>query len=116
MIHDWFFGLGAEYRVNPYIFGSLYVGAIPFFVAAIAWLVRRRRQQRSITVPALCAGMCFVSAYVYLAIVGRNIPPWVWMFIAVLIIYGTWSTIRDVKRKSDIATETSAAKTEERPE
>ena len=99
-INEWFLGLGAQYGVNPYIFGAIYVGAIPFFLASIGWLVRRRTQNRSITVPALCAGTCFVSAYVYLAIVGRNIPAWVWGFIAVLLVYGVWSTLRDIRRKS----------------
>ena len=99
-INEWFLGLGAQYGVNPYIFGAIYVGAIPFFLASIGWLVRRRTQKRSITVPAMCAGACFVSAYVYLAIVGRNIPVWVWGFIAVLLIYGVWSTLRDIRRKS----------------
>jgi len=28
---DWFFSLGAQYGVNPVIFGSISVGAIPFF-------------------------------------------------------------------------------------
>ena len=102
-INEWFLGLGAQYGVNPYIFGGLYVGAIPFFIASIGWLVRRRAQKRSITVPALCAGACFVSAYVYLAVVGRNIPTWVWIFIAVLLVYGVWSTLRDIRRKSEAA-------------
>ena len=30
-IQNWFLGLGAEYGVNPFIFGAIYVGAIPFF-------------------------------------------------------------------------------------
>jgi steroid 5-alpha reductase family enzyme len=98
-LNDWFLSLGAQYGVNPYIFGAIYVGAIPFFLASIAWLVRRRRAGRSIVVPVLCAGFCFVSAYLYLAIAGRNIPVWVWGFLALLIIYGAWSTIRDVRRK-----------------
>jgi hypothetical protein len=102
-IHVWFMGLGAQYGVNPYIFGGLYVGAIPFFFASIAWLIRRRLQRRSITLPALCAGACFISAYVYLAIAGRNIPLWVWAFIAVLVIYGAVSAIMDIKRKSAAA-------------
>jgi hypothetical protein len=98
-INDWFLGLGTAYGVNPYIFGAIYVGAIPFFLASIAWLVRRRRAGRSIVVPVLCAGFCFVSAYLYLAIAGRNIPLWVWCFLAALILYGAWSTVRDVRRK-----------------
>lgn len=98
-INDWFLGLGAQYGVNPYIFGAIYVGAIPFFLASIGWLVKRRRAGRSIVAPVLCAGFCFVSAYLYLAIAGRNIPLWVWAFLAVLILYGAWSTVRDVRRK-----------------
>ena len=98
-VNAWLLGLGAQYGVNPYLFGALYIGAIPFFLLSIAWLVRRRRAGRSIVVPVLCAGFCFISAYLYLAIVGRNIPLWVWLMLAALIAYGVWSTIRDIGRK-----------------
>jgi CHASE2 domain-containing sensor protein len=98
--NQWFMSLGAQYGVNPYIFGTLYVGAIPFFLASIAWLIRRRAKGLSITVPALCAGTFFVSAYVYLAIAGRNIPLWIWLLIAGLVTYGAWSAVRDIRRKS----------------
>ncbi len=100
-INDWFMGLGAQYGVNPYIFGAIYVGAIPFFLASVGWLVKRKRAGQSIVLPMLCAGFCFVSAYLYLAVAGRNIPAWVWIFLAVLISYGAWSTIRDIRRKVD---------------
>ena len=52
-INQWFLALGAEYGVNPYIFGAIYVGAIPFFLASIAWLVKRARAGRSTVVPTL---------------------------------------------------------------
>jgi hypothetical protein len=96
----WFFSLGAEYGVDPIIFGAIYVGAIPFFLVSIGWLLRRRRAGKSIVLPSMCAGFCFVAAYLYLAIVGRNIPIWVWIFIATLLVYGAWSTLRDIRRKS----------------
>lgn len=98
-INDWILGLGAEYGVNPYIFAAIYVGAIPFFLASITWLVARARAHRSTVVPTLCAGFCFVSAYIYLAIAGENIPLWVWIFLGVLVVYGAWSTVRDTRRK-----------------
>jgi hypothetical protein len=97
--HQWILDLGADYGVNPYIFGAIYVGAIPFFLLSVGWLVRRARAGRSTLVPMLCAGLCFVSAYLYLALVGRNIPVWVWLFLAALVAYGAWSTIRDIRRK-----------------
>ncbi|OZA93768.1 MAG: hypothetical protein B7X57_03920 [Erythrobacter sp. 34-65-8] len=97
--NQWFLALGAEYGVNPYVFGAIYVGAIPFFLLSIGWLVKRARAHRSTVVPTLCAGFCFVSAYLYLAVVGENIPLWVWIFLAALVIYGAVSTVRDTRRK-----------------
>jgi hypothetical protein len=103
--HQWILGLGAEYGVNPYVFGAIYVGAIPFFLLSVGWFVRRARAGRSTVVPMLCAGFCFVSAYLYLALAGRNIPVWVWVFLVILIAYGGWSTIRDTRRKIAAARE-----------
>lgn len=104
-LNQWFLSLGEQYGVNPYIFGAIYVGAIPFFLASIAWLVKRARAGRSTVVPTLAAGFFFVSAYLYLAIAGRNIPVWVWIFLAVLVAYGAWSTIRDTRRKIAVSEE-----------
>ena len=98
-INLWFLSLGEQYGVNPYVFGAIYVGAIPFFLASIAWVVKRARAGRSTVLPIMLAGFFFVSAYLYLAVVGRNIPVWVWIFLAALITYGAWSTIRDTRRK-----------------
>ncbi|MFZ1742646.1 MAG: hypothetical protein WAT93_07320 [Pontixanthobacter sp.] len=98
-INQWFVSLGAEDGVNPYIFGAIYVGAIPFFLLSIGWLVRNAKAGKSTLLPTMCAGLCFVSAYIYLAIAGRNIPLWVWFFLAALIAYGAWSSIRDTRRK-----------------
>ena len=98
-INQWFLTLGAEYGVNPYIFGGIYVGAIPFFLLSIGWLVKRARAGKSTVLPTMLAGFFFVSAYLYLAIAGRNIPVWVWIFLAALVIYGAFSTIRDTRKK-----------------
>ncbi|MBU1254707.1 MAG: hypothetical protein KKE69_09995 [Alphaproteobacteria bacterium] len=97
--NDWLLALGAQYNVNPYVFGAIYVGAIPFFLASIAWLVKRARAGRSTVVPTLLAGFFFVSAYLYLGIYGQDIPLWVWIFLGALILYGAWSTVRDTRAK-----------------
>lgn len=98
-LNDWFLGLGADYGVNPYIFGAIYVGAIPLFTASVAWLVRNARRGRSVAVPALAAGFFFVSAYLYLIVAGRNVPIWVYAFVALLVVGGAWSTVRSVRTK-----------------
>jgi hypothetical protein len=98
-INEWILALGAQYNVNPYIFAGIYVGAIPFFLASIAWLVKCAREGRSTVLPTMLAGFFFVSAYLYLAIFGQDIPAWVWILLAVLIAYGAWSQVRDTRRK-----------------
>ncbi len=98
-INEWILAQGAQYGVNPYVFVAIYVGAIPFFLASIAWLVKRARAGRSTVAPTMAAGFFFVSAYIYLAIFGQDIPLWVWIFLAALIVYGAVSTIRDTRRK-----------------
>lgn len=98
-IREWFLGLGAEYGVNPLVFGAIYVGAIPFFTLCVAWLVRNARRGQSIAVPALAAGFFFISAYLYLIIVGMNVPWWVYGFVALLVVGGAWSTVRSVRQK-----------------
>lgn len=96
-ITNWFLSLGDQYGVNPIIFGSIYVGAIPFFTLSIAWLVRNIRHGKAITLPVLSAGFFFVSAYLYLIVVGKNIPVWVYGVIGLLIAFGAWSTVRKVR-------------------
>ena len=95
----WIMGLGAQYGVNPVIFGAIYVGAIPFFILFTGIAVKRLRARQSAVLPILAAGLCFISAYLYLAIVGRGIPVWVWGFLGLLIAYGAWSAIRSFRKK-----------------
>ncbi len=98
-INEWILALGTQYNVNPYIFAAIYVGAIPFFLASIAWLVKRARAGRSTVLPTMLAGFFFVSAYLYLAIFGQDIPLWVWIFLAALVAYGAWSQVRETRKK-----------------
>jgi hypothetical protein len=95
----WVMGLGAQYGVNPIIFGAIYVGAIPFFLLFTGLAIKRLRAGKPAVLPILAAGFCFVSAYLYLAVVGRNIPIWVWLFIGALVGYGAWSAVRDFRKK-----------------
>jgi len=96
-IEGWFPGLGKRYNVNPLIFGSIYVGAIPFFSLSVTWLVRNLRRRRSPVAPLLSAAFFFVSAYLYLLVEGRNVPIWVYIFIAGMLAFGVWSTVRKVR-------------------
>lgn len=96
---EWFLNLGGKYNVNPYIFGSIYLGAIPFFFVCLAWTVKNIKSKKSVVLPVLLTGFFFISAYLYLIIAGRNIPVWVYIFIAVFLMYGIYTTFKKIKSK-----------------
>jgi ABC-type Co2+ transport system permease subunit len=98
-IKIWFMSLGDQYGVNPIVFGAIYVGAIPFFTLSVGWIVNNYRKKKSILLPMSSTGFFFISAYLYLIIVGKNVPLWVYGFIALLVITSGYSTIRKVKGK-----------------
>jgi hypothetical protein len=94
---EWFLGLGGKYNVNPYIFGGIYIGAIPFFFLCLRWTIKNIKNKKPFLLPLLLTGFCFISAYLYLIIAGRNIPAWVYYFIAVMIAYSIYSTAKKIK-------------------
>lgn len=93
----WFSGLGEKYNVNPFIFGGIYVGAIPFFTLCVAWIISNLRKKKPVVLPVLAASFFFISAYLYLLIVGRNIPLWVYAIIAAMVAFGFYSTVRKIR-------------------
>ncbi len=93
----WFFSLSENYGVNPFIFGGIYIGAIPFFTISVAWIVRNYKRGMSIVLPVLFTSFFFVSAYLYLMIAGENVPYWVYLIVIAMLVYGGWSTYRKVK-------------------
>jgi len=97
---EWFLSLGEKYNVNPYVFGSIYLGAIPFFFISLYWTIRNIKNKKSFVFPVLLTGLFFISAYLYLIIVGKNIPVWVYVFIGLMVIYGIYSTINKIKDKT----------------
>jgi len=98
-LYEWFIGLGEPYGVDPIVFGLIYVGAIPFFWAAIMWMAYNIRKKRPVTAPLLMACCCAVSAYVYLIFAGENVPLWAYGLVILIIIYAIYSTIKKVHRK-----------------
>ena len=111
-IQAWFLSLGTEYGVNPFIFGAIYVGAIPFFSFSIGWLIRNYRKKKSIVLPALSAMFFFISAYIYLMFAGKNVPFWVYGVVVALIVIGAYSTIKKVRRQIGEIKETGKAEKE----
>jgi hypothetical protein len=97
---NWAAILGRKYNVNHVIFGGIYVGAIPFFALCASWVISNLRRRKSIVLPVLAASFFFISSYLYLLIVGRNIPAWVYAFIFALVSFGAYSTVRKIRTKT----------------
>jgi hypothetical protein len=100
-IKNWFLSLGENYGVNPYIFGSIYVGAIPFFFICLSWTIKNIKEKKSFVLPLMLTALFFISAYLYLIIAGKNIPAWVYIFIVIMILYGVYSTMKKIKDKAN---------------
>ncbi len=97
LFKEWFLSLGGKYKVNPYIFGGIYIGAIPFFFLFLYRTIKNIKNKKPFVISALLTGLFFISAYLYLIIVGKNIPGWVYIFIAIMVGYGIYSTLKKVK-------------------
>lgn len=96
--------LSADYNVNPYIFATIYVGAIPFFTVSVAWIIRNKKQKKPVTLPVLSTGFFLSSAYLYLLVAGENVPVWVYAVVVGLLGYGIYSTFKKITEKhKDIA-------------
>lgn len=99
----WFMSLGEQYGVNPLVFGSIYIGAIPFFSLSVAWIIRNYRRGKPLTAPILTASFFFVSAYLYLFIAGKNIPWWVYVVLLAMVVYGGYATYKSTRKKVQAA-------------
>ncbi len=103
---NYFSSLGKKYNVNPAIFGGIYVGAIPFFTLCVGWIISNLRKRKPIVLPVLAASFFFISAYLYLLIVGRNIPLWVYAFIIGMVGFGAYSTVRKIRSRAGLGGKT----------
>lgn len=90
--------LSQQYGVNPLVFGALYFGTMPLFALSVAWWVRRWRRGRSTALPSAVTGLLFVAAYLYVLVAGRNLPLWVYVFMAAMLVFGGVSTWRQLRR------------------
>lgn len=97
---EWFQGIEQQYGVNPYIFASIYIGAIPIFWIFTIQMIKNLRKRKSITFPVLGMSFCAVSSYIYLLIAGENIPLWVYAVIVAMIGYALYSVKVKASKKS----------------
>ena len=65
-IVNWLLGLGEQYGVDPLVYAMIYVGALPFMLLWLAWLVRRLRRGQPIILPLASAIFFFLAPTLYI--------------------------------------------------
>ena len=99
---DWVISLGEKHDVDPLILGSLYFISKVSCFTLLGFVLRNIRAKKPFLTLVLCAGVCFTIPYVYIMIVGRNIPFWVYILIGLIFTYGAYSIWKKVTEKQEL--------------
>ena len=91
--------LSAHYGVNPVVFGLLYFGTMPLFAVSVGWWWRNAREGRPTLWPVVITAVLFVAAYLYVLVAGKNLPIWVYVFMAVMLALGAVTTWKKIQQK-----------------
>ena len=78
--------------------GTLVTEVVAWFMS-LGWLVRSLKRRRPVALSALASGFFFVSAYLYLIAAARNVPSWVYFYLAGMVGMGVVSAVRKVCRQ-----------------
>ncbi len=98
-IVTWLLGLGDQYGVDPLVYAVVYVGALPFMLLSLAWLVRRLRRGQPIVIPLASAIFFFLAPNLYIVLAGRDLPTGVYAVLVVLTVIGAITTWRRVRER-----------------
>ena len=101
-IRNYYITLGGNYHVDPLIFFGIHVVATPLFILTVAWLIKNYRQKKPIALPLIFALLIFNAANIYLVILGKNIPLWVYFVLAITTIISGYFTYRKIRKKINI--------------
>jgi hypothetical protein len=96
---EWLLGLGDDFGVDPVVYAVIYVGALPFFLLSLGWLVRTLRRRGPITPPLLSTVLFFLAPTLYVFVAGRNLPAWVYVLLVALTLVGAAVTLRRVRAR-----------------
>ena len=100
MIQDiwvWVQALGENHNVNPVVFGVLYLGSYPPYIASIAWFVQSFRKKKRLMWPLVNVLFWFIMPALYIMIYGENVAWYVYAIIAGMLATGSFQTYRKIK-------------------
>ena len=98
-IYDYYFVISTKYAVKPIVFISIHAVCTPLLVMNIWWLLRSKRLGKPIIAPLLCTIVLYNIANVYLVIVGRNIPLYIYLMLIVFTLYSGYISVMKLREK-----------------
>lgn len=96
---DYYKTIGEKFSVNPVVFVSIHIVATPLFILAAGWIVQAYRRKKSILLPAVTAVFVFNAANIYLIVAGKNIPWWVYAFVATTTGVSGYFSFRKIQNR-----------------
>lgn len=91
--------LGAEHNVDPVLFAVLYFGTIPPYMGSMVWAVKNHKRGKGVALPVISTLFFFISPALYVAIFGTDVAWWVYLVIAIIVIYGSYSIMNKLRSK-----------------
>lgn len=100
MLAEWLRNIQSIYRINPYIFAAIYLSSVPFFWISIYKIIAgiSSKNYRQMRVFALVLAAAVIAPFLYVALFGRNLPVWFWLFAALVLAYSAYSVVKRIRR------------------
>lgn len=91
--------LGAEHNVDPVLFAILYFGTIPPYMGSMVWAVKNHKKGKGVALPVISTLFFFISPALYVAVFGKGVAWWVYLIIAIIVVYGSWSVMKRLRSR-----------------
>jgi len=96
---DYLSGVARAHDVSPLLFVLIYVVSTGPFLLVTGWLFHHIRRERPLEVLVLLWALFYSAPYIYILIAGRDLPVWVYVVVAGLIIGGLTLAWRGLMRR-----------------
>lgn len=98
-LFDYLSGIAQAHEVSPLLFILIYAISTGPFLLVSGWLLHHIRRQRPLEALVFLWALFYSAPYLYVLIAGRNLPVWVYLFVAGLVVGGLTLAGRGLMRR-----------------
>ncbi|MCX7994335.1 MAG: hypothetical protein N3A65_00975 [candidate division WOR-3 bacterium] len=100
-LRNWLIKIETDYGVNPVIFAIIYFGGAPFFWISIYKIIHglKTKNTNQVRLFGIVLGITTIAPFVYVALFGKNVPFWFWIFAGVIVIYTLYNALVRMKKR-----------------